>query len=77
MRVGLDTSHPPPYPAGMGTPKDLITTTEARQLLNVSRSKMARLVSEGVLPHYVKPLDKRFKYVSRADVERLKEARAA
>jgi hypothetical protein len=61
----------------MEAPKDLITIAQARKLLRIGHSKMARIISEGALKHYIKPLDKRYKYVSRADVERLKEARAA
>lgn len=57
-------------------PQDLITTAEARALLGVSRLKMAKLLSEGTLPYFTDPLDKRKKLVSRAAVLALKMPRA-
>ena len=60
-------------------PDDLITVTEARKLLGVSANKMAQLLREGAVRHFLHPLDKRKKLVSRAEVTALrpKEARAA
>jgi hypothetical protein len=49
-------------------PKDLITLSEAAQLLGVSRYKMSRLVSSGKLTTTPDPLDDRAKLVSRQDV---------
>ena len=57
-------------------PTDLITTSEARQLLGVSGVKMAQLIREGIIPHFPNPLDRREKLVSRAQVESLKPKRA-
>ena len=50
------------------TPADLITTAEARDLLGVSRFKMAELLKEGIIRHFPDPLDKRVKLVSRSEV---------
>ncbi len=57
-------------------PIDLITTSEARKILGVSAVKMAQLIKEGVIPHFPNPLDKRVKFVSKAEVEALKPKRA-
>lgn len=56
----------------MKTPGDLITATEARELLQTSPNKIADLIRDGVLKAYTSQLDKRKKLVSRAEVERLK-----
>jgi excisionase family DNA binding protein len=50
------------------TPKDLISTAEAQQLLGVSRPKMSRLLKEGALRHFPNPIDRRVKLVSRTEV---------
>lgn len=50
---------------------EYITVHEAREMLRVSRSKMARLISEGTLETRDYPLDKRIKLVRRSDVEQL------
>jgi predicted DNA-binding transcriptional regulator AlpA len=52
----------------MDTPNDLITATEARQILGVSRLKLAQLLKEGTLRYFPDKLDKRAKLVSRAEV---------
>lgn len=52
-------------------PSDLITLTEAAQLLGVSRPTMGRLVSRVPLQTYPDPLDARAKLVRRADVRKL------
>jgi hypothetical protein len=49
-------------------PTDLITTAEARDLLCISRFKMAELLKEGVVRYFPDPLDKRVKLVSRSEV---------
>lgn len=59
-----------------GKPADLITVTEARELLGVSRMKMTRLLKSGVVRHFLNQLDKREKLVSRAEVEALIPRRA-
>ena len=56
-------------------PQDLITVTEARELLGVSGSKMARLIKDGILRHWPNILDNRVKLVSRAEVLALKDLR--
>lgn len=57
-------------------PIDLITTSEARKILGVSAVKMAQLIKDGVIRHFPNPLDKRVKFVSKAEVEALKPRRA-
>ena len=57
-------------------PKDLITASEARSLLRVSRIKMATLLKNGTLRHYANPLDNRVKLVSKAEVLSLIPERA-
>ena len=57
-------------------PTDLITTSEARRILQVSAVKMAQLIREGIVRHFPNPLDKRVKFVSKAEVEALKPRRA-
>lgn len=52
----------------MTTPNDLISTTIARKLINISPATMARLIKEGVVTTYPNPLDKRQKLVSKAQV---------
>ena len=51
--------------------RDLITASEARKLLQVSRIKMATLLKNGTLRHFPDPLDNRVKLVSKADIEAL------
>ncbi len=55
-------------------PIDLITTTEARHILDVSPAKMAKLIRDGELRQWTTPLDARKKLVSRADDESLKRS---
>jgi hypothetical protein len=57
-------------------PDDLITTAEARDLLNVSTVKMAQLLRDGTLRYFTSPLDRRVKFVSRAEVVALKPSRS-
>ena len=57
-------------------PDDLITTAEARDLLNVSTVKMAQLLRDGTLRYFTNPLDRRVKFVSRAEVVALKPSRS-
>ena len=57
-------------------PIDLITTSEARKILRVSAVKMAQLIREGTIRHFPNLLDKRVKFVSKAEVEALKPRRA-
>jgi hypothetical protein len=49
-------------------PLDLITVTEARELLGVGPNKMAELIRKGILQYWTNPLDARKKLVSRAEV---------
>ena len=48
-----------------------IKVAEAREMLGVSKKKMAALLTEGVLPYQVDVLDKRVKWLLLTDVERL------
>lgn len=57
----------------MSVPKDLITATQARELLGVSEKKIAQLLKS--LSHYTDPLDRRKKLVSKAQVLKLREPR--
>lgn len=57
----------------MGVPKDLIPSQEAMKILGVSTKTMAKLLLERTLRHYTKPLDRRVKWVSRAEVEKLRD----
>ncbi|MBD0325495.1 MAG: hypothetical protein ICV68_03645 [Pyrinomonadaceae bacterium] len=57
-------------------PRDLITSSEARKLLRVSRIKMATLLKDGTLRHFSNPLDNRVKLVSKAEVLSLIPERA-
>lgn len=57
----------------MSEPNDLITVAEARALLAVSRQKMTDLIKQGFIKSFSNPLDKRVKYVSRAEVLKLRE----
>jgi hypothetical protein len=57
-------------------PDDLITTAEARDLLNVSTVKMAQLLRDGTIRYFTNPLDRRVKFVSRAEVVALKPSRS-
>jgi excisionase family DNA binding protein len=52
--------------------EDLMTVAEAREALGVSKAKMARMIAAGELRAEPDPLDKRFKLVSREEVEALK-----
>jgi DNA-binding MarR family transcriptional regulator len=49
-------------------PTDLITTSEARKVLQVSPAKMAQLLKQGFIRFYTNPLDRRMKLVSEAEV---------
>ncbi len=49
-------------------PTDLITTAQARQLLGVSAVKMAQLIKDGAIRHFPNPLDRRVKFVSKAEI---------
>ena len=57
---------------GTERPKDLISLSEARLLIGVSRLKMGQLVKDGHLEAYADLLDRRVKLVSRAEVLGLK-----
>jgi len=49
-----------------------ITMTEAQDILGVSRTKMWRLIKDGILNTYSNPLDNRKTLVRLNDVEKLK-----
>jgi DNA-binding MarR family transcriptional regulator len=56
---------------------DLITLTEAADLINVSKAKMSRLVASGYLHTEPDPLDERVKLVRRSDVVALRKRERA
>jgi DNA-binding MarR family transcriptional regulator len=56
---------------------DLITLTEAAELINVSKAKMSRLVASGHLRTEPDPLDERVKLVHRAEVVALRKRERA
>lgn len=58
-------------------PSDLITIKEARTLIGISNTKMAQLIRDGVVRHWIKPLDARVKLVSREEVLSLNTPRRA
>jgi predicted DNA-binding transcriptional regulator AlpA len=57
-------------------PTDLISTSEAQKLLGVSRPTMSRLLREGVIQFFPNPIDRRVKFVSKAEVLALLPRRA-
>lgn len=57
-----------------GKPSDAdeyISVAEARELLRVSKPRMAKLLAEGTLAWEPNPVDRRSKLVKRADVQAL------
>jgi predicted HTH domain antitoxin len=56
-------------------PTDLISVTEARRLIGVSRIKMAELIKKNIIQHYPYPVDRRVKLVSKGEVIALKNTR--
>jgi hypothetical protein len=58
-------------------PSDLIRAEEARTILGVSSAKMAYLIKQGLLPHWIYQLDRRVKLVSKADVLSLMKPKKA
>ncbi len=57
-------------------PNDLISVSEARKILGVSRFKIAELIKRELLRSFENPLDRRVKLVSRAELLALKPDRA-
>lgn len=60
----------------MNAPSDLINLTEAREVLGISHTTMARLVRDEVVRHFPNPINRREKLVSKAEVIALKPKRA-
>ncbi len=56
---------------------ELITVSEARERLGVSRVTMARLLREGRFTIYVNPLDRREKLIDVAELEQARRPRRA
>jgi len=56
---------------------ELITVSEARERLGVSRVTMARLLREGRFTVYVNPLDRREKLIDVAELEEARRPRPA
>jgi hypothetical protein len=58
----------------MSKPTDPISFKDAQELLGVSKSKLWTLYNSGILGKaYIDPLNKRYKWLSRAKVEALKQ----
>lgn len=55
------------------TGEQALTLSQAAEFLGVSRFKVSRLVRDGMLPVFMSPLDRRQRFVRRADVEALKD----
>jgi predicted DNA-binding transcriptional regulator AlpA len=60
----------------MNAPSDLINLTEAREMLGISHTTMARLVRDEVVQHFPNLINRREKLVSKAEVLALKPKRA-
>ena len=50
---------------------DLLTTAQVREMLGVSKKKMARLIASGELHTQPDPLDERIKLIRRSEVDAL------
>lgn len=48
-----------------------VTVAQAQVMLGISKTKIARMITEGELVAVRHPLDKRVKLIKRADIERL------
>lgn len=57
----------------METPTDLISVSEAQELLGISHFKMAQLVKDRAFTIYRNPLDGREKLISRAELDAFKQ----
>jgi excisionase family DNA binding protein len=55
-------------------PDDYITVTEARELLGVSKVKIARMIRDGELVTVPDKRDARVKLVKRSDVEKIMQS---
>lgn len=49
--------------------EEYVTASEARQLLDVSRGKLAAMIKSGELPTYPDPRNKLVKLVKKSDIE--------
>ena len=54
-------------------PADLLTTAQVREMLGISKKKMAQLIASGELHTQPDPLDKRIKLIRRSEVDALLE----
>lgn len=48
-----------------------VTVAQAQVMLGISKTKIARMITDGELVAVRHPLDKRVKLIKRADIERL------
>lgn len=55
--------------------EEYVTIQQAAELLGVSRFRMARVIKDQQVPVFERALDKRVKWVRRADVQALLEPR--
>lgn len=53
------------------TPDELLTTAQVRDILGISKVKMAQLIASGELHTQLDPLDKRVKLIRRSEVDAL------
>jgi excisionase family DNA binding protein len=65
----------PPGAGGDGGDEGYLTIQQAAELLGVSRFRMARLVRDQQLPIFERAVDKRVRWLRRADVQALLEPR--
>lgn len=50
---------------------EYVTVAEARDMLEVSKRRIAEMIEDGTLPSEPNPFDKRSKLIKRSDVEEL------
>lgn len=56
---------------------EYLTVAEAREMLQVTKRRIAEMIEEGILPAEPNPFDKRSKLIKRSDVEALLRKRPA
>ena len=56
---------------------EYVTVAEAREMLQVTKRRIAEMIEDGTLPSEPNPFDKRSKLIKRSDVEELLRKRPA
>lgn len=56
---------------------EYVTVAEARDMLGVTKRRIAEMIEDGTLPSEPNPFDKRSKLIKRSDVEELLRKRPA